>query len=1431
MSRIQRAKMAAQFGEVSYVICSVQNDKDRQQSSVGKVRYPVLFEGDLPKSGGVIDLTMGSTGLRYRCVTCKRGRDCPGHAGSYDLKSGVIMPLYIEEARRWLIIICYACGAPIIDVTSDKIQRTPKNRRLIVAASSINKNDTHVCACGKEQPQYISSTEDHFTTFISFRGQRSVLFPDQMLTIFNRVSDDVVAALGRPIESHPRHLICRTLQIPPVTIRPTVPNANPGDKSQSYHDINNIFQMIIRINDRLPEPIPYGNIPENVAANMTLLSQSIYDLHRGSSKKGGEKLALTCGGRPVSSIATRLMGKKGRFRQNLLGARVGNIGRTTLSGKNTIPLNSIGISQDFARILQVAETVQDYNIDFLMPFYRNGRRKYPGSTQIFRKSTQSMHDVSRMMQYQLEIGDVLYRDLIDGDSVTINRQPTLERTSFGVHKVKIMPLGVLTMQKNVGCCVLYGSDFDGDEMNLFALATPGVRVEALILSSVTNHVVSTKNSMPVIGTVQDGTIGSARMTRAKTLMNRRTLLSLFQDTVTSPPDLSEYPAEYLFSGWEAVSMLLRHYPISYERKPGFITDIGAMYTEYDPRELMTVIRNGKMTSGVLDKKSVGQGANGGVIHKIARQYGMEAAMQFTFDLQQMAAQFLKIEGCSISVADMILSKEALARIEEHVKTVLAESENINQALVNGELIPPLDMTMLEYYERQQTSILQMPDSIYAEILQDIDPETNGLNMLIVTGSKGKRQNQVGIMAAVGQQTVDAKRISPGSSGRTIVNMARGELSAQAYGFVPDGYINGISPSSFAFCAMNGRFDLITKAMNTSLTGQQNREAICAHQSMVTDPLRGVVSPYIVQHLYGGDGLDARRVQKGIKYRPAFLSDAAMKEKYMGVDKDEFDRILRDRDQYRKVFLDVERSTMSESFSDSVTAPIDVETILRQYHSETTPDDDDLKISVRLVKEACADLVYVYLNSRQKELKSDNGKFFSPATSLTQMLIRAECCSVLLKKYGISSADLKLALAEIEVAYQRCLISPGESVGILAAQAVSEPLTQYMLDSHHRSVMGGTSKEGAVLRPKEIFSAKKLNEERSPSMLMDVVRADGSYEDDMVVMRDVANHIMLLTARSLLNGWDLLYEEYPTANNKNMYPGYADDIKWMREFAQNNPLLTQLPANITEWCYRIELNRGDLILKKTSLEEVVNSLRIAIPHTYIVSTPESAPKIIIRVYLLQSVAEKKTLTDEFVYNYINAILDAPLRGVSGISDARVVTGIRHIIAKDGSVQKRDKHLSIQTSGSNLSGLATYSMFRNVVSSSIDEVERHFGIVAARQQIVNAVRDVMGDKVSNLRHIMLYSDQMAHAGRVTSLHKSGITAREYENIFLRMALGAPTTVLKNAALEGINAPVGGFAGKLMMGTIPSRGTAYYDYIIDSDFVSKNITSIDQQLDMLI
>ena len=49
-----------------------------------------------------------------------------------------------------------------------------------------------------------------------------------------------------------------------------------------------------------------------------------------------------------------------------------------------------------------------------------------------------MHDVEGLRRDFLEIGDVIYRDAIDGDKMFFNRQPALERSSIGVFDMVIL---------------------------------------------------------------------------------------------------------------------------------------------------------------------------------------------------------------------------------------------------------------------------------------------------------------------------------------------------------------------------------------------------------------------------------------------------------------------------------------------------------------------------------------------------------------------------------------------------------------------------------------------------------------------------------------------------------------------------------------------------------------------------------------------------------------------------------------------------------------------------------------------------------------------------------------------------------------------------------------------------------------------------------
>ena len=51
-------------------------------------------------------------------------------------------------------------------------------------------------------------------------------------------------------------------------------------------------------------------------------------------------------------------------------------------------LDAVGVPVAIARVLQVAETVQAYNLDRLMTFFLDGRRaEYPGSTRVQKRAT------------------------------------------------------------------------------------------------------------------------------------------------------------------------------------------------------------------------------------------------------------------------------------------------------------------------------------------------------------------------------------------------------------------------------------------------------------------------------------------------------------------------------------------------------------------------------------------------------------------------------------------------------------------------------------------------------------------------------------------------------------------------------------------------------------------------------------------------------------------------------------------------------------------------------------------------------------------------------------------------------------------------------------------------------------------------------------
>jgi DNA-directed RNA polymerase II subunit RPB1 len=346
-----------------------------------------------------------------------------------------------------------------------------------------------------------------------------------------------------------------------------------------------------------------------------------------------------------------------------------------------------------------------------------------------------------------------------------------------------------------------------------------------------------------------------------------------------------------------------------------------------------------------------------------------------------------------------------------------------------------------------------------------------------------------------------------------------------------------------------------------------------------------------------------------------------------------------------------------------------------------------------------------------------------------------------------------------------------------------------------------------------------------------LRVVPELENDRAAVAQIANQIELMIFRDFIAGWALLYESFDAPGE---VPQFADDKAWVAEFARNHPLLRP-PSNLTNWCVRFVLDRSRLILKSLSLETVVERLRALHKRSaFVIHTPENASEVVVRVYLTSGAFTRQARELDLAQAFVEGTLMAStLRGVDGITSAYVAEGVtRHRRMPDGSLKTVEGTYAIRTAGSNISGVLAVEGIDplRVVSSSVGDTERVFGICASRGRIASEIARFLGGKAPNTAHMLLYADVMTRLGRVTSLEKGGLTARERNNILLRMALADPVTPIRDAAIHGTSCKVYGISAPLILGTTPQIGTTYNEFVVDEDYCREHLPPVDDLLDAI-
>src|SRR3569832_2386785 len=135
----------------------------------------------------------------------------------------------------------------------------------------------------------------------------------------------------------PELMILTVLPVLPPDLRPLVP-LDGGRVATS--DLNDLYRRVINRNIRLKRLLDL-NAPDIIVRNEKRMLQEAVDALLDNGRRG--KAITGTNRRPLKSLADKIKGKQGRFRQNLLGKRVDNSGRTVIVVGPTLRLHQCGL--------------------------------------------------------------------------------------------------------------------------------------------------------------------------------------------------------------------------------------------------------------------------------------------------------------------------------------------------------------------------------------------------------------------------------------------------------------------------------------------------------------------------------------------------------------------------------------------------------------------------------------------------------------------------------------------------------------------------------------------------------------------------------------------------------------------------------------------------------------------------------------------------------------------------------------------------------------------------------------------------------------------------------------------------------------------------------------------------------------------------------
>ncbi|KAL1513638.1 hypothetical protein ABEB36_003027 [Hypothenemus hampei] len=1442
----------------------------RMSVTEGGIRYPETMEAGRPKLGGLMDPRQGVIDRQSRCQTCAGNMtDCPGHFGHIELAKPVFHIGYITKTIKILRCVCFYCSKLLVSPTNPKIREIvmktkgqPRRRLAFVYdlckgkniceggdemdikkdgdQSDPNKKQSHG-GCGRYQPSIrrcaLDLTAEWKHVNEDSQEKKIALTAERVWEIFKHITDEECFILGMdPKYARPDWMIATVLPVPPLPVRPAVVM---NGSARNQDDLTHKLADIIKINAELEKNEASGAATHILVENVKMLQFHVATLV--DNDMPGLPRAMQKSGKPLKSLKARLKGKEGRIRGNLMGKRVDFSARTVITPDPNLRIDQVGVPRSIAQNMTFPEIVTPFNFEKMLELVQRGHSQYPGAKYIIRDNGEriDLRYHPKSSDLHLQCGYKVERHIRDGDLVIFNRQPTLHKMSMMGHRVKVLPWS--TFRMNLSCTSPYNADFDGDEMNLHVAQSMETRAELENLHITPRQIITPQCNKPVMGIVQDTLCAVRKMTKRdvfiekEQMMNLLMFLPIWDGRVPRPAILKPKP---LWTGKQLFSLII----------PGNVNMIRTHSTHPDdeddgpykwisPGDTKVMVENGELIMGILCKKSLGASA-GSLLHICFLELGHEVCGRFYGNIQTVVNNWLLLEGHSIGIGDTIADPMTYLEIQKAIKKAKEDVIEVIQKAHNMELEPSPGNTLRQTFENQVNRILNDARDKTGGSAKKSLTEYNNLKAMVVSGSKGSNINISQVIACVGQQNVEGKRIPFGFRKRSLPHFIKDDYGPESKGFVENSYLAGLTPSEFYFHAMGGREGLIDTAVKTAETGYIQRRLIKAMESVMVNydgTVRNSVGQ-LIQLRYGEDGLCGEMVEfqslptiklstdafeKKYRFDPTnerylrkVFNEDIIKEIMSSGDviaelEKEWEQLQKDREALRQIF---------PSGDSSVVLPCNLQRMIwnvqKIFHinKKSTTDLSPLRV-IQGVQELLRKCVIVVGDDRISIQANEN------ATLLFQCLVRSTLCSKLVsEQYRLTTEAFEWLLGEIETRFQQAQVNPGEMVGALAAQSLGEPATQMTLNTFHFAGVSSKNVTLGVPRLKEIINVSKRP--KAPSL---TVFLTGAAARDAEKAKNVLCRLEHTTLRKVTANTAIYYDPDPQNTVISEDQDFVNVYYEMPDFD---------PTRISPWLLRIELDRKRMVDKKLTMEQIAEKINAGFGDDLnCIFNDDNADKLVLRIRIMNGDDGKFGEGDEDVDKMdddmflrcieANMLSDMTLQGIESITKVymhlpQTDSKKRIVITETGEFKAIAEWL-LETDGTSMMRVLSERDVDAVRTASNDicEIFSVLGIEAVRKSVekeMNAVLQFYGLYV-NYRHLALLCDVMTAKGHLMAITRHGIN-RQDTGALMRCSFEETVDVLMDAAAHAEVDPMRGVSENIILGQLPRMGTGSFDLLLDAE-----------------